>query len=344
MNFSNLLYQIDPNSMILSIFFIITFTLLMFILGRTIFKKNNSTKTIIALCVSLLATYGLNRMNLNLDNFVFNLGISENLLYIIAPILILLFVFFMSRKKNPETQKRSFSFGRFLIILGALMLILGFTPLIYSKAFFIGVGAGLIALGGIIVLKKKKNLNFRGSRRRRDNSKQYRREQEKNQKHQQKLAEKQSRWQRKQQEKEIRRRAQKINKIKNRRERLQAEKDLKKQQQDNAWAQEQQKENLARKNQQEKEQRMYEQQKRKKEIQDQKWAQEQIKQANRQRARQAREQRSYEMKQLRSLYDKKYDEATEQQRLITLQVPGARERYLRLQKELQEIVNKMNKL
>ncbi len=155
MALTDILYQIDPNSMVLTIFFLITFTLLMFILRRTGIGKSNATATVISLSIALLATYGLTRTNFDLRGVFFSIGISEDLLYIIAPIMVLLFIFFMSGRKNPETGKRRFSLGKFLMILGALMMVLGFTPLIYQKAVFIGVGAGLVALGGIIANRSK---------------------------------------------------------------------------------------------------------------------------------------------------------------------------------------------
>jgi hypothetical protein len=149
------LRQIDPTTMVLSIFFVGMFALLMFILGRTALKENHATRTIISLCISLLSVYGLTRTNFNITDFVFSLGVSEDIIYFGAPILLLLFVFFLSRKRDPVTGRRKFSLGRFFIILGAIFIVLGFTSLIYQKAFMIIVGAGLAALGGIIANREK---------------------------------------------------------------------------------------------------------------------------------------------------------------------------------------------
>jgi len=355
---SDLLYQINSNSMILVIFFVITFALLMFILRKTGIGKNNATASVISLAISLLATYGLNRMSWDLTSWVYGIGISENLLDIIAPILILIFVFFLSRKRDPETQRKKFSFGRFLMILGAIMLILGFIPFIYRKGFFIGVGAGLIILGIIIALIKKRNRN--GSRSYRGyNSGKYRKEQEKNQRYQQKLAEKQSRWQINQQEEEARRRAKKINKIRGRRERLQAEKDLKKQQDASNYparkvsgrkamlrerANQKRNEILAKKQQQrEIAKRMQQQQK----------TQLALPPAKQMLALPAHSEKKYiknkrlrqrSIQNLKSLYNEKYQEAIKQANFSAKEVPGAKEKYIRLQRELQRIVNKMNRI
>lgn len=145
---------IDPETMVLGTTFIIFFLVINFALSK-FFKKDKTIATIISICVSLLAVYGITRTNLDLNGIFSSIGISEELLYIITPILALILVFVLSRKRNPATGRRNFSFGRFLMILGGLMMILGFTPLIYQKAFYIGVGAGLIAIGGFIANRDK---------------------------------------------------------------------------------------------------------------------------------------------------------------------------------------------
>jgi hypothetical protein len=380
MALGDILYGIDPNTMLLITFFIIVFSILMFSLGRTIFKENNAIKTIISLAVSFFAMYGLNKSNLDLTFQFYNLGLSEEVLYIGVPILVLIFLFFLSRKKDPSTQKKRFSFGRFLMILGALMFVLGFMPFIYTKWVMLSIGAGLIALGGIITAKKKIKWNSGNSG---NSNRKYRKEKERQQRHEQKLAEKQSRWQRRQQEKEIRRRAGKINKIKDRRERLQSGKGK----EDKIWAQQQIDAANQQRAQQLREQKNYEKQQReikekqerdlrKKSLEEQKWAEEQRKRSERQRVQQIKEQEKYEekdrgrmaqekqkqiqieeekmirmkkrreqtIKQLQSIYNQKYQEAIKQQSLAAKRVSGAREKYIQLQKELQRIVNKINKI
>lgn len=152
-------YVIDPGSMVLIIFFVVIFALLMWILRRTGIGKNNAIATVIGLAISLLATYGLARSNFDLTDLIYSIGISEDIIYIIAPVLALLFIFFLSRKKDPTTGRKKFSFKRFLIILGGLMIVLGFTPLIYQKEFFIIAGSGLILLGLLAGRGRGKNKN-----------------------------------------------------------------------------------------------------------------------------------------------------------------------------------------
>lgn len=145
---------IDPETMVLATSFLIFFAVINFSLSK-VFKKDKNVSTIISLCVSLLSVYGITRTNFDLNGLFYSVGITDELLYIITPILALIFIFIISMKRDPTTKRRRFSLGRFLMFLGALMLILGFTPLIYRKAFYIGVGAGLIALGGIIANRSR---------------------------------------------------------------------------------------------------------------------------------------------------------------------------------------------
>jgi hypothetical protein len=152
----DILYQIDPNTMVLATFFLVVFAMLMWILGRTGLKENNAIKTTIALSTSLLSTYGLTRTNFDLTFQLYKLGISDSVLFIVTPILSIIFLIFLSRKKDPETKRRKFSFPRFLMIFGVLIIALGLMPFIYQKAFMIITGAVLFIVGLIISIRSKK--------------------------------------------------------------------------------------------------------------------------------------------------------------------------------------------
>jgi hypothetical protein len=158
---SELLSNIDPNTMVLGLVFIILYVLINFSLSK-IFKKERASSAIISLCISLLAVYGLNRTDLNFSNIFFNLGFSENTLYLIVPWIILGLAILASFVKDKTTGKRSFRLYRLLIALGAMIFIIGLTP-IYQKAIFIAAGLILILLGFFLWLRKKihlkKNIN-----------------------------------------------------------------------------------------------------------------------------------------------------------------------------------------
>ena len=54
--------------------------------------------------------------------------------------------------------------------------------------------------------------------------------------------------------------------------------------------------------------------------------------------------RQRDIENLRMIYNEKYQEAIKLQNLAAKGVSGAKERYIRLQKELQNIVDKINKI
>jgi len=307
----------------------------------------------------------------------------------------LLFVFFLSRKKNPETGRKKFSFGRFLMILGGAMVALGFMPFVYRKAFMIGVGAGLVALGGFIALKKKKNLSS-GSRRG-YNSKEYRKEQKKRLKDQQKIAQKQNKQRKRRYEKELLRRKKlqseenfrrKEEQIRSQRQREQKQqqeemlqmqkreaqrrKQLIRQQRRHEQTTQKQNEKIQRKRD-ERTRKELEMQRRKEEKRARKlgrWrkagynigynatkagyavadtAKKGINYIQEQKKARKKAQRMEKLKQkdfenLRMIYNETYQKARKHELNIAKGIPGAKKEYLRLQKKLQNIVNKMNKL
>ena len=157
---SNFLSSVDSGTMILGTFFLIVFAVLMFLLNKTLFKENRGITTIIAFCIALLSTWGINKSGFNLSGTFTSIGLSENALYTITPILLIVVVVLASITKDKITQRKSFSLSRFFLVLGSFMIILGVSPLIYQKGFYIVTGAVLWVLAIIMLLKKKRNMNF----------------------------------------------------------------------------------------------------------------------------------------------------------------------------------------
>lgn len=352
---SDFLSGIDSSTMILGTFFILIFAILMFALKRTFFKDSYGIAVIIALCISLLATWGINKKNLLDLNGLFNkTGIPENTLYIITPILLLVVIIFASIKKDKETQRKNFSFSRFITILGLLMIALGISPLIYQKQFYIVVGASLLVLALIISRrnKKKEKLKNMNYFERRD----YDNKQKANLKKWNNAGRKigygmaatgygigrGAGWAGRQIGRGIGRGAgymsgrvadmkrqdaiykQRMQENKNRKEQQirqqrEYEEELKrKQQREIAMQMQQQKQNqLALSAHEEKQQKQY--------IKNEKLRQKSI-------------------ENLKILYNEKYQEAIKQQNFMAKGIPGAKEKYLRLQQELERIVNKINKI
>ncbi len=155
--FTDFLYNIDPNAMTLGVLFIVLFAILFFSLSR-IFKDkygypNKTIATIVALALSVLCVYWVNRTGFDTTDLFYSIGFSEEILYIIAPLIILAgLIFIFTRFK----EKR---FGKSLLILGGLLLVLSFTDLIYEKEFLTIISIIMIVVGLWLTLRRA-----RGSR------------------------------------------------------------------------------------------------------------------------------------------------------------------------------------
>jgi hypothetical protein len=141
---NDVLYSIDPNTMLLGLLFVIFFAIINFALGRTL--KNRGTSGIISFCVALLAVYGINRTSLNINGIFSGIGLSDKLIYSIVPIIILVGLGFMIWKLK---------LGRTLALVGLLFIGLSFTSLIYSKGILIVIGVVLIIIGVPLWIRAK---------------------------------------------------------------------------------------------------------------------------------------------------------------------------------------------
>jgi hypothetical protein len=140
--------NIDSSTMILGVAFIISFALIYFALSNFFKDKatgepNKPIATVVALAISLLITYGINKMDLDLQEFVFNIGIQEDLLMIILPLIVLAGIIFLFVK---------FKSGALLIIGGFLILIAFFVE---EKMFTAIIGIILVIIGFVLLLKKR---------------------------------------------------------------------------------------------------------------------------------------------------------------------------------------------
>jgi len=150
--FTDFLYNIDPNAMTLGVLFIVLFAILFFSLSR-IFKDkygypNKTIATVVALALSVLCVYWVNRTGFDIAGIFYGIGISKEILYIIAPLVVLaglIFLFTRFKKKR---------FGKTLLILGGLLLVLSFTDLVYEKGFLIIVSIIMIIVGLVLTLRR----------------------------------------------------------------------------------------------------------------------------------------------------------------------------------------------
>ena len=130
---SDLLNQIDEATIILYAVFIISFSLLFFSLNK-VFQGNTSTSGIISVVISLLIVYSVNKSGINLQGVFFDLGISEEILMTIVPIIILLGTVFIVIKLAKES----------LLVLGGLLIAVSF--FVYQQATLMVLGIILIGI------------------------------------------------------------------------------------------------------------------------------------------------------------------------------------------------------
>ena len=73
------------------------------------------------------------------------------------------FLIFLSVKKDKTTQKRKFSLCRFLIILGAVLIVIALAELVYEKRGVLIVGIILAGLGIFCMIIRGKNFKKKGN-------------------------------------------------------------------------------------------------------------------------------------------------------------------------------------
>lgn len=140
---------IDPNTMLLGLLFVIFFAIINLALVKTL--KNKGTSSIISFCVSLLAVYGINRTSLDLTGLFSGIGLTDKLIYSVVPILILVGLGFMIWKLKLSVT---------LILTGIFLIVMSFTPLIYTKSTILIIGIVLLVLGIIFwIMKKRRDKN-----------------------------------------------------------------------------------------------------------------------------------------------------------------------------------------
>ena len=165
-SFENLLDSLDASLLILGCLFLIFFAILTFALGR-VFKDNagypnKPVVTTIAFAVSAMAVYGIHKMGWNYEDFLYEIGLTTDLLNIILPILILFGLIYLSRTKNKYNGKKEFKFYRALLILGIIFSVLAFTDFIYEKGLMLAIGILLFLVGLWLWKRNKKKSSYGG--------------------------------------------------------------------------------------------------------------------------------------------------------------------------------------
>ena len=140
--------------------FVIFFAFINFLLGRSIFKGDESktTRVVISLVISLMSVYGLSTGEF-LSGFgtgyIGDIFIGNFLPTILTIIFIAGIVFFIWK----------WGFSNVLMILGALSIIISLTNLAYEKNVFFVLGIIFLVIGLLLKFKKPKVGGWRWQRR-----------------------------------------------------------------------------------------------------------------------------------------------------------------------------------
>ncbi len=128
------LSSLDSSTVLLFVVFLISFAVLFFALMRA-FKKNTAIASVIAGALSFLIVYGMSKMDWDIDNFFFDLGVSEDAWAIAIPIIALAvaIVLLVKLKRNA------------FLIFGGILIIIGLVFLEGSAKWIVG------AVGGVLI-------------------------------------------------------------------------------------------------------------------------------------------------------------------------------------------------
>jgi len=141
---SEILASIEPSLVILTTLFIIVFALTYFSLNKYFKKENQTISGIVALAVSLLVIYAINRTQIITNyNFLYTIGISESsagwIFFLIGAAIL---AFIISKFKIDS-----------LWIMGILLM--GLSLFVYEKDILFVIGAFLVIIRFFFKKKKK---------------------------------------------------------------------------------------------------------------------------------------------------------------------------------------------
>jgi hypothetical protein len=134
---SDLLNQIDEETLVLFAIFLVVFVLLFFSLKK-VFRGDTTTSGIISVMLALLITYGINKTGFDIQGLFFNIGISGDILSTALPIVIVIGIAFLVifLAKNS------------LLAIGGLLILLSF--FVYAQTLLIVIGVILIVVRFLI--------------------------------------------------------------------------------------------------------------------------------------------------------------------------------------------------
>jgi len=148
----NIRNTFDLETMFYLVIFLIAFVFFYYSLisvFKTLFKKDNPSKTapaVLALALALFTVYGFFFFDFQIGNYITNFDMFEGIWGILIPLAILLITILVLWKLKLKT----------LLALGALFILLGVTKMVYEYEMFLWAGIGLVILYIILALIFKK--------------------------------------------------------------------------------------------------------------------------------------------------------------------------------------------
>ena len=139
---SDILNSIDGATILLFAVFIVSFSLIFFALNRVFKKENTTTSGIISVVISFLIVYGISKSGFSIENSLYGIGISQEVLGVVIPIIAIAGMIFLIIKLRENS----------LLAIGGLLILLSF--FVYAKLLLIVVGVILIVIRIFLLLRK----------------------------------------------------------------------------------------------------------------------------------------------------------------------------------------------
>ena len=133
---SDLLNEIDSETMLLGVTFIVSFALINLSLQR-VFKDNKAVPGVVAFCIALLIAWGINRSGYDIDNLFYSIGFSEDFLFTVLPLLLVGFLIYSVIKWRGNGF---ITVGIVLVVFGIIGFFEEMGAAIIFGAFLFGVG------------------------------------------------------------------------------------------------------------------------------------------------------------------------------------------------------------
>ena len=145
----NLFSGMDSETIVLGLLLLIFLAIINYGLNRSL--KDKTTAGIISICAALLITYGIYKSGWDIVGFIYGLGIGENFVRTILPLIVLGGLIWFAIKKGVRN---------ILIALGLVCILASILNLVYETKWVFYAGVIMLVLG--IILRLLHGKKFKG--------------------------------------------------------------------------------------------------------------------------------------------------------------------------------------